>query len=105
MLRVRNILLKNKPTDDPAPEGCWVNRWHSTYFSPRDTKEDEIVSMECEPFDFMCKVQFMRGNFHVQFNMYGHDIPIYQAILKPIKEELDKYICYPKAEKSLTCNP
>jgi hypothetical protein len=95
---LKNI-LKNKPSDDPAPEGCWVNRWHSAYFSTEMIKEDEKVSIECEPFDFMCKVQFRRGNFHVQFDMYGHDIPVYQAILKPIKEEIDRYVCYPKTNE------
>lgn len=96
-------ILKNKPPDDPAPEGCWVNRWHSAYFSTEMIKEDEKVSIECEPFDFMCKVQFRRGNFHVQFDMYGHDIPVYQAILKPIREEIDRYVCYPKTITPLSC--
>jgi hypothetical protein len=88
-------ILANKPSDDPAPEGCWVDRLNSTYFSSSKIKHDEKLSIECDPFDFMCKVEFRRGNFHIQFDMSGYDIPIYQTILKPIKEELDKYIYYP----------
>lgn len=89
--RIQKILA-NKPVDDPAPEGCWVDRFNSTYFTPAESKDKHRVVIGCTAFSFGCHMQFMHGNFHVDVDIDGYDIPIYQKILESIQHELDNYI-------------